>query len=271
MSPVGDPLTELSLRSDGNVHALALLAAARQVGLLEALLAEAGTVEEAADRVGVDREAAQLVATVCERKGLVTRVGGELEPTNRALGLLTTRDVRSIGRLPDALDVLDGLAALPGRLNGEPIGDGSSNDTSPRDGSTPDASLDHADRRRHRLGADWATPRRVVVATATAALGARPLAATVLDLGGGAGVHAAELARRGRTVTLHETPPVAETVEPILASRDVEVSAGPLEAPPAGPFDLVVGPQLPHRIGAEALRGCSRPPGMPVGPRGSSS
>jgi SAM-dependent methyltransferase len=193
---------------------LLLLWCARRTGVLDALTTTAGTPETVADETALDRETSGRIVRAMAAYGYVRRVGDEYEVTNRALGFLATRDVRSIGATPRALDLLDATAEL-----------GSGGDGARRGPVAADTG-DGDDRRlRHRLGAHAATPRSTVRAGVTAAIHAAPHADRVVDVRGSSGVYAAEFARRGYDVTLVESAAVVDVVGPMLAGRDVDALA----------------------------------------------
>ena len=204
---------------DLDVETLLLLRAARETGLLEALVREADTAEEAAAVTDIDERAARLTVEVLLAEGFLARVGEAVEPTNRLLGFLAAADLRSVGRLPDRLDALDALAELPDTMQrGEPATDG---DPTPRLGA--------------RAARDDATVRAVV----TAAIRAAPEADCVLDVEGSPGAFAVEFAARGRSVTLADRPGALDPSRPLLAVEPVELVAVEPEEPFPGDFDLV--------------------------------
>ena len=195
--------------------ALTLLWAARETGIVDAVTTDAGTSEAVAEATGVTERAARVTVRSLAELGFLRRVGGEYEPTNRALGLLAKRDVRSIGRLPHALDVQTMLRDLPATLQGG------------------DPPADPTDWTRNRLGAVEATDEATVRACVTAAIRAAPDADRVLDVRGGSGRYAREIVARGRRATLFESTEVCEVVEPLLAPTEVSLLAGNLADPPA--------------------------------------
>lgn len=201
--------------------ALALLWAARNTGLLEALLREVGTAREAAELTGVTERAARIVVDALVDLGFLHRVGDEVEPTNRALGFLATQDVRSIGRLPHAVDLFDRYQALP--------------ETMQTGVQPPDEGV----RTRHELGAQAAVAGETVAACIDAVHAAHPDATRALELCGGPGRYARELAERGLDVTLLDGPDVVDTVEPLLASSPVSVEAGSFANLGENEYDLI--------------------------------
>lgn len=198
---------------------LHLLWAARETGLLEALLREADDAAAAAEAAGVDGRAAALVVDALLAEGFLAEVGDAVEPTNRLLGFLAAADLRSVGELPDALDAVDALAALP-----ETMASGAPPESGPL---------------RHRLGARAAREEATVRAAVTAAVRAAPAADTVLDVGGAPGRFAAEFAARGRDVTLADEPAAVEASTPLLAREPVATAAVTDGDPLPGEFDLV--------------------------------
>ncbi|GAB7094369.1 hypothetical protein JCM30237_15210 [Halolamina litorea] len=200
---------------------LALLWAARETGLLRALLREPGGAPEAADAAGVTERAATIVVDTLVDLGFLHRMDDGVEPTNRALGLLATRDLRSVGTTPAALDRFGAYAELPRTMQtGVPP-------------MEPDDGL------RHRLGAVEATDDATVDATVEAALAAAPDAERALVIADGPGPHARALAERGLDVTLLDGAVEAEAVEPLLSGTSVTVRAASL-ADVATTFDLVL-------------------------------
>lgn len=179
---------------------LALLWAARETGLLDTLLTEVGTASEAAAVTGVSEHAARTVVDSLVDLGFLHRVGEEVEPTNRALGFFATEDVRSIGQLPHAVDLFDRYRRLPEAMQA---------------GLPPESPADWT---RHELGARAAVDDSVVRATVDAIHAADPDASWALEICGGPGRYATELADRGVDVTLLDGHDVIETVEPMLDS-----------------------------------------------------
>lgn len=218
---------------------VAALRAARETGVLDALLDDADTPTEVAERTTVDERGASVLVDVLADRGFFRVVDGAYEPTNRALGLLTKTDLRSIGRAPHDVDRFDAYAALPETL--------ASDDAL---AAARESRSDDYD--RNRLGAEQAIPQSVVNAAVSAARREAPAATRVLDVGGAPGRHATEFAARGATVTLRETPEGVDAVRPLLAPRDVALDAGALDAdlPPA---DLAFARHLTPRLDDDAL------------------
>jgi hypothetical protein len=221
--------------SELDTPALALLWAARETELLAALVDGAGDEREAADAAGVTERAARIVTDALVDLGFLRRVDGDVEPANRALGLLATRDLRSVGTVPAALDRFDAYADLPRTMES---------------GVPP---VDPDERVRHRLGAAEAVDDATVEATVDAALAANPDAERALVVADGPGRHARALADRGLDVTLLDGPSVIEAVEPLLESTPVTLRAGSL-VDVAAAFDLVLTVDGAWRQGAEENR-----------------
>jgi hypothetical protein len=193
--------------------------AVRETGLLDAYLTEAGTPSEAAAEADVTEASARVAARILDEIGVLERVGEEYEPSNRALGLLTKRDVRSIGSLPHRLDVLDAFAELPETM---------------ATGVPPRLSEEWS---VNAVGAREATPEQVRRACVTTAVRAAPAADTVLDICGGAGDFAAEFQTRGLAATIVDSAEIVERVEPLHESRNLRTFEGPLDELP-WTFDL---------------------------------
>lgn len=221
--------------ADLDTPALALLWAARETGLLAALVDEPGGASEAADSAGVTERSARIVADALIDLGFLRRVDGEVEPANRALGLLTTRDLRSVGSVPATMDRFDAFAQLPRTMES---------------GVPP---IDPDERIRHRLGAAEAVDDATVEATVDAALAANPDAERALVVADGPGRHARALADRGLDVTLLDGPNVIDAVEPLLDTTPVELRTGSL-ADVEVPFDLVLTVDSAWRQPAEENR-----------------
>ncbi len=221
--------------SELDTPALALLWAARETGLLAALVEGAGDEREAADAAGVTERAARIVTDALTDLGFLRRVDGAVEPANRALGLLATRDLRSVGTVPAALDRFAAYAELPRTMES---------------GVPP---VDPDERVRHRLGAAEAVDDTTVEATVDAALAANTDAERALVVADGPGRHARALADRGLDVTLLDGPAVIEAVEPLLESTLVTTRAGSLVDVEAA-FDLVLIVDGAWRQGVEENR-----------------
>lgn len=208
---------------------LALLRAARETGLLEVLLTETASPAAAAEAADVDERAARITVDALADRGYLARVEGGYEPTNRALGLLTKTDLRSIGTTPHGIDLFDALAALPETM---------------RTGSPPARPEGWG---RNELGARLATDEATVRAVVTAACRAAPDARDVLVLAGAPGVVAGEFAARGCSVTLvDETDAVAATRP--LVGDDVECVTAPMTELPPERFDLAVAVDYAHQL-----------------------
>ncbi|KAB1197293.1 MULTISPECIES: bifunctional 2-polyprenyl-6-hydroxyphenol methylase/3-demethylubiquinol 3-O-methyltransferase UbiG [Haloferax] len=208
-------------RSHSSVESLALLWAARESGVIDALTSTAGTAEAVADVADIDLRAARITVEALASMGFIKRVGDEYEITNRALGFLAKRDVRSIGRLPHALDYFSLYTDLPETM---------------ANGVAPDLPDEWV---RNRLGAEDATDESVVRACVTAAVRESPDATRVLELAGGSGVFARELLERGFDVSYVDEAETVEVVRPLLSRAGVDLVAGDPTNPPVTGFDLV--------------------------------
>ncbi|WP_232687160.1 class I SAM-dependent methyltransferase [Halobacterium zhouii] len=217
---------------------LLLFRAARETGILDALVSDADTPAEVADSAGVTERAARLTVDALCDMGFLERVDDGVEPTNRMLGFITKTDVRSIGSLPHELDQLDALLALPETME------------------SGDPPLLNADWTRNWLGARAAEDDASVRAAVTAAVRVCPDADDVLVLADGPGQHAVEFARRGFDVTLLDDPEVVDAIDPLLEHERVSlVAADPLDGVgESGEFDLVVYPRVAREYGPEDNR-----------------
>jgi hypothetical protein len=218
---------------------VAALRAARETGALDALLDDADTPSDVAARTDLDARAAGVLVDVLADRGFFEPVDGAYEPTNRALGLLTKTDLRSIGTTPRDVDRFDAYAALPETLT----------DDDPVEAARDARSDDHE---RNRLGARQATDDAAVNAAVSAAQRTAPGATSVVDVGGSPGQHATEFAARGHDVTLRDTLDRVDAARPLLAPRDVELDPNALtDALPA--TDLVFATDLTPRLDDDAL------------------
>jgi hypothetical protein len=209
---------------------LLLLRAARETGVLDALVSSADTPEEVADQAGVTERAAEATVDALVDLGFLEWVGGGVEPTNRMLGFVTKTDVRSIGSLPRELDVADALVDLPDAM---------------RLGEVPEFGVDEETTLRNRLGAAAARDDAEIRAAVTAAVREHPAAESVLVVGDDAGRHAVEFAHRGFDVTLRHETAVVDALRPLLAPEPVELVPGSVTEPVDADADLVV---LPHAL-----------------------
>lgn len=215
---------------------LALLRAARETGVLDALATSAATPEEVAAETGVTERAARITVAALADLGFLARVGDRYEPSNRMLGFLATADPRSIGSLPHALDCLERWLALPETM---------------RTGDPPERPDDWT---TNFVGAMAAVDEATVRACVTAAVHEHPDATRVLDVGGGPGSFAREFANRGFEVTLLDRPGVVERARPLLATEPIDLVAGDaLDGLPSG-FDLAFCSRLAHGFGPEENR-----------------
>ncbi|NIB98483.1 hypothetical protein [Halobacterium sp. R2-5] len=215
---------------------LLLLRAARETGVLDALVSNAYTPEAVAEEAGVTERAARVTIDALLDMGLLEEVEAGVEPTNRMLGFVTKTDVRSIGRLPHELDRVEALVDLPETME--------TGEVSERPGNWT----------RNRLGARAAEDDASVRAAVSAAVREHPDAEDVLVVSGGPGGHAVEFARRGFDATLLDTRDVVDAVDPLLEREDVDLVAGdPLEGVD-GDFDLVFHARVAREYGPEDNR-----------------
>ena len=210
-----------------------LLRAARESGVLDAVTTNAGTPEAVAAETGITERSARIVVEALADLGFLESVGGEYEPTNRALGFLATADVRSIGSLPHELDSIETWINLPETMQtGEPP-------ERPDDWTT------------HFVGAMASIDEATVRACVTEAVHRRSDAERVLDVGGGPGRFASEFARRGFDVTLFDRLEVVERVRPSLAHHPVELQAGDFLEEVPTEFDLAFCARVAHGLGPD--------------------
>ncbi|WP_435316893.1 methyltransferase domain-containing protein [Haloarchaeobius sp. TZWSO28] len=239
----------MSEQTETRTETLFLLWAARETGVLDALVADADTPAEVAAKTGITERAARLTVEALADEGFFAQVDGAYEPTNRALGFLAASDLRSVSRLPHELDVLDALRALPETM---------------RRGEPPASGPDAADTTWNELGHVQATDAATVRACVTAAqhaISGTDATGRVLDLGGAPGTYAVEFATRGYDVTLLDTPERLAESESLLAHEPVETVAGEptaLDSEDAGAtlpaVDCVFVPMRTHEFDTETNR-----------------
>ncbi|MCT9095321.1 methyltransferase domain-containing protein [Haloarchaeobius sp. HME9146] len=204
----------MSEQTETTTETLFLLWAARETGVLDALVADADTPAEIAAQTGITERAARLTVETLADEGFFAQVDGAYEPTNRALGFLAASDLRSVSRLPHELDVLAALRELPETM---------------RTGEPDAAITSAADATWNELGHVQATDAATVRACVTAAQHAMSGTDTigrVLDLGGAPGTYAVEFATRGYDVTLLDSEERLAESESLLAHEPVETVAG---------------------------------------------
>ena len=219
-----------------DLEELMILRAARESGVLDALMTDAHTPEEVAESTAVTERSARIVVDALAEMGFLTELQSGYEPTDSSLGFLATRDIRSIGSLPHRLDCLENWIALPETMCGE----------------EPPVAV--TDRIRHFQGAMATVDESTVRAFVTEAIHAHPQPDRVLDVGGGSGRFSKEFGRRGFAVTLFDRPSTIEIVEPLLRGTRVElVSGDALDSLPNG-FDLVFCSRLAHGFESDENR-----------------
>lgn len=242
-------------------EALFLLWAARETGALDALAESAGTATAVAAETDLTETGAETVVRALAELGFLERVGGEYEPTNRMLGFLATRDPRSTGRVPHALDRIDALTALPAALTGG---------EAPRPGER---------RTANRLGAAAATDEARVRARVTAALREAPDAEGVLAVdvpepaagippGPGVAADAREFAARDRTVAYLADAAAVDAAGPMLSAAGVDPVAGEL-ADVTDRHDLVYAVDRCGAVAPDAARAFVADAGGLIGPGGA--
>ncbi len=215
---------------------LCLLWAARETGIVETVMFDAGTVEAVAEETGVTERAARITLEAMAELGFLERVGDEYEATNRALGLFAKRDVRSIGSVPHHLDCLARWFELPETM---------------RTGELPETPENWT---TNLMGAMATVDETTVRSCVTEAVHERPNAERVLDIGGGPGVFAKEFARRGFEVTLFDQPDVIDIDERFLERDPIElVSGDATDDLPTG-FDLAFCSRVAHALAPEENR-----------------
>ncbi|WP_266075135.1 class I SAM-dependent methyltransferase [Haladaptatus caseinilyticus] len=215
---------------------LCLLWAARETGLIETVMFEAGTVEDVAEKTGVTERSTRITLEAMVEMGFLERLDDEYEATNRALGLFTKTDVRSVGSVPHRLDCLSRWIELPKTM---------------RTGSPPDLPDDWT---TNFMGAMATVEEPTVRSCVTEAVHEHPDAERVLDVGGGPGTFATEFARRGYETTLVDQPDVIDIDSRFLEHEPVVLAAGDVtDSLPTG-FDIVFCSRVAHALGPDENR-----------------
>ncbi|MGA9401112.1 class I SAM-dependent methyltransferase [Haladaptatus sp.] len=215
---------------------LCLLWAARETGIIDAVMFHAGTPVEIAAETGVTERAARITLAAMAELGYLETVDGEYEATNRALGLFAKTDVRSIGRMPHYMDCLDSWLALPETM---------------RTGDAPEPSEEWT---TDFMGAMATIDETTVRTCVTEAVHETPRAERVLDIGGGPGEFSKEFARRGFDVTLFDRPDVIEVDEKFLEHEPVELVPGDATDDLPTGFDLAFCSRVAHALGPDENR-----------------
>lgn len=220
-----------------------LLRAARETGVLDAVTTEAETAPAVAEAAGVTERSARIALDAMVELGYLEVVGrdDEGEPryeiTNRALGFVAKRDVRSIGPVPHTLDCVERWIRLPETMES---------------GEVPDLPL--ADWTTNFAGAMASVDDAAVRAGVTAAVHRTPDAERVLDVGGGPGRFAKEFVRRGFDVTLLDRPKVVDIDRRFLEHEPIELVAGDATDDLPEGFDLVFCSRVAHGLGPDENR-----------------
>jgi len=227
-----------------------LVAAATDAGVLGAL---PGSPAELAGRLGLDEHAVMVILEALAQFGVVqaeadgTFAAGPSAPGTDAAATLY-HHARSLRQWAQALD---------GRLRGEPVeSQGPQHD--------PERWIDSlAVHGRH------SAPTSI-----EACLSRLPAAKTVLDLGGGHGEYALELARRGLRVTMQDRSVIIDIAQRrgVLEAAGIELFAGDFfETIAAGPFDVVFCSGVTNTFSSERnldlyqrVRSCLAPDGWLV-------
>lgn len=228
----------------------AAVSAAAEVGLFDAIGEAGDEVSRLARRLELDPRALSIVLVVLEALGLVRLDGGRVELTDE--GTARYADPQS--------GVYEGLAARRWRDGlkawlrldevlraGGPLGPG----------GAAGGRLDPESLPRF-IEAMASKPPGQVQRLVDGSLRRAPHARTVLDLGGGPGVHSRAFVARGLIATLADTPETIEYVADAYQLRDdpgIELHGGDfLESLPAGRYDIVLLSNITHIYDAETNR-----------------
>ena len=213
-----------------------LLWAARETGIVDALLDAPKRAETVADETGVTERAADIaLAGLCEA-GYVDRTDQTYEPTDRLRSFDPETDALDRGILPHRIDSLEKYVRLPETM---------------RTGEPPE----HTEEGFHNyVGAmatiDDATVREIV----TTAEHVQPRPDRVLDVGGGPGRFGTEFARRGADVTLVDRPEVLDLAAARHEAAGLDVVAGNATASLPEGFDLAFSARMTSGFTPEEIR-----------------
>lgn len=221
----------------------ALLAAwGVELGVFDALAGNPAGAEEVAERLSVSPRGAEILLQGLVGLGALRREEGEYRVTGSARARFVDRDTPDFERgavrlwLKNARTLATGLGDAVRR--GEPLE------------ADRDAAEDEEERRSRFMAAMADKDPALVSGVADGCLERVPDARRALDVGGGPGVFARALARRGLRVTLLDRPEVVEHVaeEYDLASHEkIRLEGGDfLESLPPGEFDLVLLANITH-------------------------
>lgn len=223
----------------GDWRMVLLYAAAADASLIEAL---PGRPDDLAARLGLDGRAVRVLLDALAVWGIVE--GGEGAPYVAGRAVPSPDEAAVIRHHARSLRLWS--ANVDDRLRGVP--------PEPPQPGDPEV-------RRRQLGL-WldalaVNARRSAPAVVDACLERIPAAARALDLGGGHGEYALELARRGLKTTMQDRPEVVELARQRgrLETAGVELFAGNFfELLPALPFDVVLCAGVTFTYGADANR-----------------
>lgn len=229
-----------------------IVAAASQAGIFEGLMQGPASAHALAERLHLDERALGIVLAALADCQLVTARDGTYALTDvgrRTLGDPTSPDYVARG-LPLWLGGLAAMVQLPEVL---------------RTGRGPGTTMQGHDRERlaHFMAGMAAAPHTRIQRVVDLCLARAPRARTALDVGGGPGLYARELASRGLEVTLFDTPETVDFVSDAYHLRDAkgihlasgDAIAGPL---PSGPFDLVLVSNVLHIYAPAQIRALLR-------------
>lgn len=240
----GLPLDELREAAERAV----LIAAGADAGVFRAMGESAVTAGELAGRLGFDRRATEIVLDALADIDVLVVEEDRYRLTGPAYVLLADDAAAEYvgGALPLWLRNLRAHARLPEVLReGGPLVD-----TEER---KPGGDIVRF------MAAMASRDRDQVEATVERALARRPQASKALDLGGGPGVYARALARRGLEVTIMDRSEVIDHVADaygLAGDRAIRLVPGDflVDPLPEGPFDLVLLSNITHMFGPDVNR-----------------
>jgi hypothetical protein len=220
---------------------LLVVAAAHETGIFGALAPRGLTLEELVGQLGLERRATAGVVEALVEGGFLEHRDGRYALTEAARLLLvdTGNPAYLAPTLIHGRDLMVRWLQLPGILKGEPPGE-----------------------RRSRFAPGNFIATMAISARASAPIVAArclerwPATRSMLDVGGGPGIHARAFMARGVQVTILDVPEVIALVQPEWAGVEgVRLEAGDFTAGlPEGPFDLALLGNVCHIYGPEENR-----------------
>ena len=216
---------------------LLVVAAAQETGMIAALASGTLALDDLVERLGLDRRAAYVIAEALVAGGFAEAKDGgyRLAPAARRLLVDESDEAYLAPSVLHSRDLIARWLQLPGVLKGVR--------PEPRPGMRRSPAT--------FIGTMAVGARASAAAVVERCLARFPAAKSVLDVGGGPGVHAGALLARGLAVTILDLPDVIDLVRTRWAGTDgVTLVPGDFTVGlPPGPFDLVLLGNVCHIYG----------------------